>query len=138
MVAFVLVWQLALASLPLALLLIIPSWLCGRSLLYLSGKIRREYNKAGFAAQQAISSIGTVYAFGGEKKTITDFSSALHGSTGLGLKQGLIKGLAIGSSGFVFAIWAFVSHYGGRLVMYQGAQGGNIFAAGLSIFHGGV
>ncbi|GMN57412.1 hypothetical protein TIFTF001_026532 [Ficus carica] len=43
MVAFILVWQLAMVALPLVLLLVVPGWLCGRSLIDLAGKIRREY-----------------------------------------------------------------------------------------------
>ncbi|PON59414.1 ABC transporter [Parasponia andersonii] len=137
MVAFVLLWQLALVALPLALFLIVPGWLCGRSLLELSREIRSEYNKAGTIAEQAISSIRTVYAFVGEKKTLVEFSSALNVSTKLGLKQGLVKGLAIGSGATIFAIWSLLSYYGSRLVMYNGFQGGTVFAATNSIIVGG-
>lgn len=137
-VAFILVWQVAMVALPLAFLLIVPGWLCGRSLMDLSGNIRSEYNKAGTVAEHAISSIRTVYAFVGEKKTLQEFSKALEGSTNLGLRQGLVKGLAIGSGGTVFAIWSILCYYGSRLVMYEGAQGGTIFAAGISIINGGL
>ena len=138
MVAFILVWQLAMVALPLAFLLVVPGWLCGRSLMDLSEKIRKEYNKAGTIAERAISSIRTVYAFVGEKKTIQEFSKALCGSTKLGLRQGLVKGLAIGSGASVFAIWSFLSYFGSRLVMYQGVKGGTIFGAGISIINGGL
>lgn len=104
----------------------------------LARKIREEYNKAGMIAEQAISSIRTVYAFVGESKTIGEFSSALQGSVKLGLKQGLAKGLAIGSNGVVFAIWSFMSWYGSRMVMNNGAQGGTVFAVGASIAVGGL
>ncbi|PON37425.1 ABC transporter type 1, transmembrane domain containing protein [Trema orientale] len=137
-VAFVLSWQLAMVALPLALiLLIVPGWLFGRSLVDLSGKIRSEYNTAGTLAEQAISSIRTVYAFVGEKKTVAIFSSALNASAKLGLRQGLIKGLAIGSNAMVFAIWSILSYYGSRLVMYDGVRGGTIFAVGSSVIIGG-
>ncbi|PON52777.1 ABC transporter [Trema orientale] len=138
MVAFILVWQLGMVALPFAILLVVPGWLCGRSLMDLSGKIRREYNKAGTIAEHAISSIRTVYAFVGENKTVQEFSAALHRSIKLGLRQGLVKGLAIGSSATVIAIWSFLSYYGSRLVMYEGTPGGTIFAAGISIVNGGL
>jgi ATP-binding cassette subfamily B (MDR/TAP) protein 1 len=54
------------------------------------------------------------------------------------LKQGLAKGLAIGSNGVVFAIWAFMSYYGSRMVMYHGAEGGTVFAVGASLAVGGL
>lgn len=104
----------------------------------LASKIREEYNQAGAIAEQAISSIRTVYSFVGESKTINAFSDALHGSVKLGLKQGLAKGLAIGCNAIVFAIWSFMCYYGSRLVMYHGAKGGTVFAAGAAITVGGL
>ncbi|KAL2335593.1 hypothetical protein Fmac_016806 [Flemingia macrophylla] len=137
-VAFALLWRLAIVGFPFVALLVIPGFMYGRTLMGLASKIREEYNKAGTIAEQAISSIRTVYSFVGESKTIDAFSSALQGSVELGLRQGLAKGLAIGSNGVVFAIWAFMSYYGSRLVMYHGAKGGTVFAVGAAIALGGL
>ncbi|PON99856.1 ABC transporter type 1, transmembrane domain containing protein [Trema orientale] len=135
-VAFVLLWKLAIVALPFAMLVIVPTWLCGRSLMGLSRKIRSEYNRAGTIAEQGISSIRTVYAFVGEKKTVAEYSKALNVSAKLGLRQGLVKGLAIGSNGIVFAIWAFLSYYSIKLVRYDGVRGGTVYAIGSSIIFG--
>ncbi|TKY50321.1 ABC transporter B family member 15 [Spatholobus suberectus] len=137
-VAFALLWRLALVGFPFVALLVIPGFMYGRTLMGLASKIREEYNKAGTIAEQAISSIRTVYSFAGESKTIDAFSDALQGSVELGLRQGMAKGLAIGSNGVVFAIWAFMSYYGSRLVMYHGAKGGTVFAVGAAIALGGL
>ncbi|XP_004304963.1 PREDICTED: ABC transporter B family member 15-like [Fragaria vesca subsp. vesca] len=137
-IAFVLMWKLALVGLPFLLLLVLPGWICGRNLTRISGKRRQEHIKTGTIAEQAISSIRTVYAYVGENKTITQFSAAIHGSTKLGLKQGLVKGLAIGSTYTVFAIWAVMSYLGSRMVIYHGALGGTVFAVGVSIINGGM
>lgn len=136
--AFVLLWRLAIVGFPFVALLVIPGFMYGRTLMGLARKIREEYSKAGTIAEQAISSIRTVYSFVGESKTIDAFSDALQGSVELGLRQGLAKGLAIGSNGVVFAIWAFMSYYGSRLVMYHGAKGGTVFAVGAAIAVGGL
>ncbi len=56
----------------------------------------------------------------------------------LGLEQGPAKGLAIGSKGITFAIWALMAYYGSRMVTYHGAQGGTVHAVGASIAFGGV
>lgn len=138
LVAFLLYWRLAVVAFPFVLLLVIPGLTYGRTLMNLARKIRVEYNKAGVIVEQAISSIRTVYAFVGEAKTIEGFSSSLQGSVRLGLRQGLAKGLAIGSNGIVFAIWAFLCYYSSRLVMYHGAKGGTVFAVGASIAVGGL
>lgn len=122
---------------PFVLLLVIPGLIYGKTMMGLARKIREESNKAGTIAEQAISSIRTVYSFVGESKTLDAFSNALQGSLKLGLRQGLTKGLAIGSNGVVFAIWAFMCYYGSRLVMYHGAKGGTVYGVGSVICIGG-
>ncbi|PQP94247.1 ABC transporter B family member 15 [Prunus yedoensis var. nudiflora] len=124
MVAFFMVWELAMLGLPFSLLL--------------QKEKKKECIKAGTIAEQAISSIRTVYAFVGENNTIQKFSAALDGTIKLGLRQGLVKGLAIGSSGTVFSIWAVMSYSGSRMIMYHGTPGGNVFAVGVSIANGGL
>ncbi|XVE68022.1 hypothetical protein DITRI_Ditri09bG0035000 [Diplodiscus trichospermus] len=138
MVALIMLWRLAILGLPFAVLLVIPGLIYGRVLIGIAKKMREEYNKAGTIAEQAISSIRTVYSFVAEVKTIAEFSAALQGSVKLGLRQGLAKGLAIGSNGVVFATWSFLSYYGSRMVIYHGAQGGTVFMVGGAITFGGV
>ncbi|KAL0658188.1 hypothetical protein Bca4012_078773 [Brassica carinata] len=137
-VGFILLWRLAIVGLPFIVLLVIPGLMYGRALISISSKIREEYNEAGFVAEQAISSVRTVYAFSGERKTISKFSAALQGSVKLGIRQGLAKGITIGSNGITFAMWGFMSWYGSRMVMYHGAQGGTVFAVAAAVAIGGV
>lgn len=136
--AFALLWRLAIVGFPFVVLLVIPGLMYGRILMGLARKLTVEYNKAGNLAEQAISSIRTVYAFVGESKTMDKFSAALDGSVKLGLKQGLAKGVAIGSNGVTFAVWAFNSWYGSKLVMDHGAQGGTVFVVGAALAVGGL
>lgn len=136
--AVILFWRLAVVGIPFVVLLVIPGLLYGKTLMGLARESMEGYQKAGSVAEQAISSIRTVYAFVGEDKTITEYSSALERSVILGIKQGFSKGLAIGSNGISFAIWSFMSWYGSRMVMYHGAQGGTVFAVGASIAVGGL
>ncbi|MCL7045404.1 hypothetical protein MKW94_002754, partial [Papaver nudicaule] len=138
MAAFLLMWRLAIVGFPFVILLVIPGLVYGKILLGLTRKIRDEYNKAGTLVEQAMSSIRTVYSFVGEQKTMDEFSDALNGSVKLGLKQGLAKGVAIGSNGVSFAVWAFMSWYGSKLVMYHGGEGGTVFAVGAAIAIGGL
>ncbi|RHN49945.1 putative xenobiotic-transporting ATPase [Medicago truncatula] len=135
--AFASLWRLAIVGFPFLVLLVIPGFMYGRTSMGLARKIREEYNKAGTIAEQAISSIRTVYSFTGENKTIAAFSDALEGPLKLGLKQGLAKGLGIGSNGLVFAVWSLMSYYGSRMVMYHGAKGGTVYSVGVSIAIGG-
>ncbi|KAF5783021.1 putative Type I protein exporter [Helianthus annuus] len=130
--------RLAIVGVPFILILVIPGLIFGRILMRLSREIREEYNKADAVAQQAVSSVRTVYSFVGEEKTVKDYSNALEGIVKLGLKHGLAKGLAIGSDGVTFAVWAFVSWYGSRLVMYHGARGGTVCTVGAGMAVGGL
>lgn len=131
-------WRLSLVAFPLLLLLIIPGMVYGKYLLYLSKKCFKEYGKANSIVEQALSSIKTVYSFTAERRIVERYSAILDKTTSLGIKQGIAKGLAVGSTGLSFAIWAFLSWYGSRLVMYKGESGGRIYAAGISFILGGL
>ncbi|KAG8384766.1 hypothetical protein BUALT_Bualt04G0152700 [Buddleja alternifolia] len=137
-VAFIMLWRLTIVGFPFVVFLVIPGLMYGRALMSISREMRDEYSKAGVIVEQAISSIRTVYSFVGESRIIAMYSNALQGTVKLGLKQGLAKGLAIGSTSVVFAIWSFMAYYGSRLVMYHGAEGGTVFAVGAVISIGGV
>ncbi|KAI4965845.1 hypothetical protein ZWY2020_048012 [Hordeum vulgare] len=137
-VALALLWRLTVVALPSVLLLIIPGFMYGRILIGLARRIREQYTRPGAVAEQAISSVRTVYSFAAERATMAHFSAALEESTRLGIKQGLAKGIAVGSNGITFAIWAFNVWYGSRLVMYHGYQGGTVFASSASIILGGL
>ncbi|WOK95120.1 multidrug resistance protein [Canna indica] len=137
-VGFVLMWRLALVAFPTALLLVIPGIVYGRMFMDLAKKIRDEYEKAGAIAEQAVSSIRTLYSFAAERRTMSMFSNALEHSVKLGLRQGLMKGVAVGSNGVTFAIWALMAWYGSKLVMDHGGKGGTVFAVGAGIVTGGL
>ncbi|CAI9114263.1 OLC1v1014942C1 [Oldenlandia corymbosa var. corymbosa] len=101
-------------------------------------KIRKEYSKAQQIVEQATSSIRTVYSFVGEKKTFSEYSVALRPTVQLGIRQGIAKGLAVGSSSIGLALWSFIAYYGSRLVMYHGAKGGTIYAVAAALTLGNI
>ncbi|GMH16519.1 hypothetical protein Nepgr_018360 [Nepenthes gracilis] len=131
-------WRLALVAFPTIFLLIIPGIIYGKYLLYLSKKSYKEYNKANTIIFQALSFIKTVYSFTAEKTILEKYASVLDKTMKLGIKQGIAKGLAIGSTGLSFAIWAFLAWYGSLLVMHKGETGGRIYAASISFILGGL
>ncbi|KAL0447196.1 UNVERIFIED_CONTAM: ABC transporter B family member 15 [Sesamum latifolium] len=137
-VAFLLSWRIALASLPFALGFITPGVGFGKLMMDMGIKSKDAYGVAGSIVEQAISNIRTVYSYVGEQKTVDKFSRALEESMNLGIKQGLMKGLMIGSMGMIFATWAFQSWVGGLLVTEKGESGGHVFIAGISIVLGGL
>ncbi|XP_027357405.1 putative ABC transporter B family member 8 [Abrus precatorius] len=131
-------WRLALVAFPTLLLLIIPGMIYGKYLIYLTKSCVKEYGKANAIVEQALSSIKTVYSFTSEKRIIGRYSDILDRTSRLGIKQGIAKGVAVGSTGLSFAIWAFIAWYGSRLVMYKGESGGRIYASGISFIMCGL
>ncbi|XP_002983357.2 putative multidrug resistance protein [Selaginella moellendorffii] len=137
-VGFTQIWRLALVMLPFFPLLIIPGSLYSKALSEFAIRRQSAYKEAGTIAEQGLSSVRTVYSFVAEKKTTEKYSAALDGTVKLGLKQGLAKGLAMGSSGINFALWAFMAWYGSELVMQHRANGGQVLTTGFAVLSGGI
>lgn len=136
--AFFVAWRLAVVAFPFGFLMLAPAIIYQKYLRKVSGKMREAYSVAPDAAQQAVSSIRTVYSFVGEEKTLITFSQQLDVVLKLAIKQGLMKGMVMGSMGMTFCIWSFVSWYGSKLVMHQGIGGGNVFVTGVNLIMGGL
>ncbi|KAG5521975.1 hypothetical protein RHGRI_034258 [Rhododendron griersonianum] len=136
-VSFLLSWRLALDALPLTLLFIVPGLGFGKLMMELGMKTKDAYGVAGEIAEQAISSIRTIYSFVGEHETLNRFSLALQKSTELGIKQGLTKGLLLGSMGMIYVNYAFQAWVGSVLVTTRGESAGEVFIAGLCVVLGG-
>ncbi|XP_074326257.1 putative multidrug resistance protein [Apium graveolens] len=135
---FVLSWRLALASVPLTIIFIIPGVGFGRLMMNLGKKIDDAYGVAGGIAEQAISSIRTVYSCVGENQTLARLNQAFEKCMDLGIQQGLTKGLLLGCMGVVYAAWACQAWTGSLLVTRRGENGGHVFISGLCIFMGGI
>ncbi|KAF6157538.1 hypothetical protein GIB67_004476 [Kingdonia uniflora] len=137
-VALYLSWKLAVIAIPALSLLIIPGIIYGKLLAGIGAEIQEAYGVAGGIAENAFSSIRTVFSYVGEHQTEVKFSAALERGLEHGIKQGLVKGWAIGSVGVAFAVWAFQAWYGSILVIHHGARGGDVFTAGVCIVVGGL
>ncbi|KAG8365999.1 hypothetical protein BUALT_Bualt17G0030400 [Buddleja alternifolia] len=137
-VAFLLSWRLALASLPCAICFMAPGLGFGKLMMKIGAKNKDAYEIAGAIVEQCMSSIRTVYSYVGECQTLDRFSRALQESTELGIKQGFAKGLMIGSMGMLFAAWAFESWVGSILVTDRGESGGRVFISAFGVILGGL
>ncbi|XP_071740264.1 putative multidrug resistance protein [Rutidosis leptorrhynchoides] len=136
--AFVLSWKLTLSALPFSVMILVPALGFGKHMMDVAMAMVASYGAAGSIAEQAISSIRTVYSYVGETQTIIKFSKALETTTGLGIKQGLARGLMLGSLGMVYVSWAFQAWIGSILVSKHGEKGGDIFVAGFNVLMAGL
>ncbi|XVE50545.1 hypothetical protein DITRI_Ditri01bG0171400 [Diplodiscus trichospermus] len=137
-VSFILSWKLALASIPFALLFIVPGLVFGKLMMNVIMKTTESYGVAGGIAEQAISSIRTVYSYVAENQILDKFSRALEKTLELGVKQGLAKGLMMGSMGTIYVGWAFQAWFGTYLVTEKGEKGGSVFIAGINVILAGL
>lgn len=136
--AVYLCWRLALVTIPALILLIAPGIVYGKLLADVGKEMQEAYGAAGGVAEQALSSIKTVLSYVAEKQTQKKYSKALDKCLALGIKQGILKGMGIGSVGVAFAVWSFQAWYGSILVSEKGARGGDVFNAGVCIVVGGL
>lgn len=127
-----------MAAIPFSLMFIIPGLGFGKLMMDVAMKSIESYGVAGGIAEQAISSIRTVYSYVGENQTLERFSQALQKTLELGIKQGFARGLMMGSMGMIYVSWAFQAWIGSILVTSRGEKGGNIFVSGFLVLMGGL
>ncbi|KAL6196374.1 hypothetical protein ACLB2K_031989 [Fragaria x ananassa] len=136
--AFTLSWRLTLAAMPLSIMFIAPGLFFGSILMGLVMKGIGAYGVAGGIAEQAISSVRTVYSYVGENQTLKRFSTTLQAVTKIGIKVGLVKGVLMGSMGMIYVGWGFQAWVGTYLVTQKGEDGGHVFVAGFNVLMGGL
>ncbi|CAA2969117.1 multidrug resistance [Olea europaea subsp. europaea] len=136
--AFSLSWRLTLAAIPFTIMFIVPGLGFGTMMMNVAMKMIESYAVAGGIAEQAISSIRTVYSYVAENETLEKFSHALQKTMELGIKQGFARGLMMGSMGVIYISWGFQAWVGSLLVSRKGEKGGDIFVAGFNVLMGGL
>lgn len=118
--ALVLGWQLALVclcSLPVTLIAVsFVAMITGR----LSKLEMAEYAKAGSVAEEVLSSIRTVFAFGGQEKESERYKNKLVAAKKVNIKKGFFSGLGFGILWFcIYAAYALAFWYGVKLVLQE-------------------
>ncbi|KAK4269041.1 hypothetical protein QN277_022248 [Acacia crassicarpa] len=104
----------------------------------LSAKEEASYRAAGSIAEQAISSIRTVFSFVAESQMATKYSDLLKNSVPLGVKIGFAKGAGLGVIYLVtYATWALAFWYGSILIAKGEIDGGRAIACFFGVMVGG-
>ncbi|KAD3066976.1 hypothetical protein R6Q59_018866 [Mikania micrantha] len=136
--ALTLSWKLALSAIPFSIMFLVPALGLSKHLMDVGITMVKAYGTAGSIAEQAFSSIRTVYSYVGEHQTTDRFSKALQTTMGLGIKQGFARGVMLGSMGIIYINWAFQAWFGSMLITNHGEKGGDVFVAGFNVLMGGV
>ncbi|KAI3786221.1 hypothetical protein L1987_45356 [Smallanthus sonchifolius] len=104
----------------------------------LATKEVNSYKKAGGVAEQAISSIRTVFSFVAEYKLADRYDSLLQESIPVGKKLGFSKGMGIGVIYLVtYSTWALAFWYGSILISKNEISGGTAIACFFGVNVGG-
>ncbi|XP_049837440.1 ATP-dependent translocase ABCB1-like isoform X1 [Schistocerca gregaria] len=111
-------WELALVclvSLPVTLIVV---GIVGFAASRLAKREMTEYAKAGTIAEEVLSSIRTVIAFGGREKEVERYEKNLLSAKNLNVKRNLFTGLAFGILWFfIYASYALAFWYGVTLII---------------------
>ncbi|OMO70562.1 hypothetical protein CCACVL1_18801 [Corchorus capsularis] len=104
----------------------------------LAAKEEASYRRAGTIAEQAISSIRTVFSFVAEDNLAARYAESLAKSKPLGAKLGFAKGAGMGVIYLVtYSTWALAFWYGSLLVARGEISGGDAIACFFGVNVGG-
>ncbi|XP_078483375.1 bile salt export pump-like isoform X2 [Ciona intestinalis] len=116
-VGFVNGWQLTLVIMAISPLLGVGAALMGRFVANMTSKELQAYAAAGAVAEEVLSSIRTVAAFGGEKKEVERYTSKLDAAEKQGIRKGMTQGFFSGYMWcLIFLSYALAFWYGSSLV----------------------
>uniref|UniRef100_A0A8B9KTK4 Bile salt export pump n=1 Tax=Astyanax mexicanus TaxID=7994 RepID=A0A8B9KTK4_ASTMX len=114
LMGFVRGWKLTLVIISVSPLIGVGAAL----MALLTGRELQAYAKAGAVADEVLSSIRTVAAFGGEKKEVERYDHNLISAQRWGIRKGLIMGFFTGYLWFIiFLCYALAFWYGSSLVV---------------------
>ncbi len=110
-------WQLALVIIAVAPLLGGAGFAMTNLMKNLATKSNAAYAGAGAIADEAISNVRTVQAFGAEDRETARYALKLEDAKQLGMRSGLLNGLTLGiTMAILFASYGLALWYGAKLV----------------------
>ncbi|XP_077979293.1 ATP-dependent translocase ABCB1-like [Glandiceps talaboti] len=117
-VGFIFGWELTLVILAVSPLLAVCAFLMTKLITSMTSTELDAYAKAGAVAEEVLSAIRTVAAFGGEKKETERYRDNLHSAKTVGIKKGVVSGVGMGVTFLlVFCTYALGFWYGTQLIL---------------------
>ncbi|XP_073486147.1 ATP-binding cassette sub-family B member 5 isoform X1 [Aquarana catesbeiana] len=111
-------WKLALVLMSTGPVVAISTAISSKMMVSLTSKELTAYAKAGAVAEEVLSSIRTVVAFGGQEKEIKRYTNNLGEAKKIGIKKAITSQLAVGIMFFIiYASYALGFWYGTTLVL---------------------
>lgn len=114
-------WKLTLVIISISPLIGIGATVIGLSVAKFTDLELKAYAKAGCVADEVISSMRTVAAFGGEKKEVERYEKNLVFAQRWGIRKGMVMGFFTGYMWcLIFLSYALAFWYGSKLVLDEG------------------
>ncbi|CAH2282580.1 ATP-binding cassette sub-family B member 5-like isoform X1 [Pelobates cultripes] len=111
-------WQLALVYMAVSPLIAVSAGLFSKMMVSLTSKELSAYAEAGAVAEEVLSSIRTVVAFGGEDKELKRYSNNLGKAQQFGIKKAIASQLSIGLMYLIiYASYGLGFWYGTTLIL---------------------
>ncbi|GAB6020133.1 hypothetical protein CHUAL_002862 [Chamberlinius hualienensis] len=138
--AFVHGWKLTLVILSITPVMMIALGGLGKIQSTFAKTELKAYAKAGSLAEEVLTAVRTVAAFGGEKKEAKNYDSNLGSATKAGINRGFSTAIGAGVLWFmIFAIYALAFWYGVRLIVSDsGYDPSNLVIVFFSVFMGAM
>ncbi|XP_054547892.1 ATP-binding cassette sub-family B member 5 [Talpa occidentalis] len=131
-------WKLTLVTLSTSPLIIASAAMFSRIVISLTGKELNAYSKAGAVAEEVLSSIRTVVAFGAQEKEIQRYTQNLKDAKDVGIKKTIASKLSLGAVYFFMnGTYGLAFWYGTSLIL-SGEAGytiGTVLAVFFSVIH---
>ncbi|XP_058534063.1 ATP-binding cassette sub-family B member 5 [Ochotona princeps] len=131
-------WKLTLVTLSTSPLIMASAAACSRIVISLTSKELRAYSKAGAVAEEVLSSIQTVIAFGAQEKEIQRYTKNLRDAKDVGIKKAIASKLSLGAVYFFMnGTYGLAFWYGTSLIL-SGEPGytiGTVLAVFFSVIH---
>lgn len=116
--AFIHGWELTLIILAVFPLIGLSTGLIAKVTTSLTSLEMQKYSKAGSIAEEVLSSVRTVFAFGGEDKEVQRYDKNLVFARKAGVKRGLMTGVGVGVMWlFIYLAYALAFWYGTGLIL---------------------
>ncbi|KAK1806696.1 hypothetical protein P4O66_005188, partial [Electrophorus voltai] len=116
-VGFIKGWKLTLVILAISPLLGISAAIIAKVMTSFTTREQTAYAKAGAVAEEVLSAIRTVFAFGGQRKEIQRYQKNLEEAKNVGIKKAVTVNIAVGFTYFmIYMAYALAFWYGSTLI----------------------
>ncbi|XP_042330140.1 ATP-dependent translocase ABCB1 isoform X2 [Sceloporus undulatus] len=136
-IGFIKGWKLTLVILAISPVLGLSAAAWAKVLTAFTNKELAAYAKAGSVAEEVLTAIRTVIAFGGEKKEIQRYHKNLEEAKNIGIKKAITANISIGIAFLlIYASYALAFWYGTTLILDEGYSIGEVLTVFFAVLIG--